>query len=43
MEGEISRPREMQAEVPHVLVLSPTLFNMYINDVPQTHGVHLAL
>jgi hypothetical protein len=22
-------------------VLSPTLFNMYINDVPQTHGVHL--
>jgi hypothetical protein len=24
-------------------VLSPTLFNMYINDAPQTHGVHLAL
>jgi hypothetical protein len=24
-------------------VLSPTLFTMYINDTPQTRGVHLAL
>jgi hypothetical protein len=22
---------------------APTIFNMYINDAPQTHGVHLAL
>jgi hypothetical protein len=43
VEGEMSAPREMQAVVPQRSVLSLTLFNMYINDVPQTHGVYLAL
>jgi hypothetical protein len=23
--------------------LSPTIFNLYINDAPQTHGVHQTL
>jgi hypothetical protein len=41
MEGEMSTPRVMQARVPQDSVLSPTLFNMYINDAPQTHGVNL--
>jgi hypothetical protein len=43
VEGEMSTPREMQAGVPQVSVLSPTFFNMYINYTPQTHGVHLTL
>jgi hypothetical protein len=30
VEGEISRPREMQAEMPQDYVLSPTLYSMYI-------------
>jgi hypothetical protein len=43
VEGEMSTPREMQEGVPQGSVLSPTLSNLYVNDAPQTHGVHLAL
>jgi hypothetical protein len=43
VEGEMSTPREMQAVVPQGSVFSPTLFNLYNNDAPQTRVVHLAL
>jgi hypothetical protein len=35
-------PRYMQARVPQGSVLSPTLYNLYI-DTPQAPGVNLAL
>jgi hypothetical protein len=35
VEGEMSTPREMQAGVPQVSVLSPTLFMLYINPFPS--------
>jgi hypothetical protein len=41
-EGEMSTPRIMKAGVPQESILSPTLFNMYVNDTPQAIGVHLA-
>jgi hypothetical protein len=43
VEGEISTPNLMQAGVHQVSVLSPTLYNMYRNDAPQTPGVFVAL
>jgi hypothetical protein len=40
----MSTPREMQAGVPQGSFLSPTLYNIYVNDPPhpQSQGVHLA-
>jgi hypothetical protein len=43
VEGEMSTPRKMRAGVSQGSVLSPTLYNKYINDATQTLGVHLAL
>jgi hypothetical protein len=43
VEGEMSKPREIQAGVPQSSVLSPILYNLYINDAPQTTGTQLGL
>jgi hypothetical protein len=43
VEGEISTPRDIQTGVSQGSVLSPTLYNTYIKDTPQTPGVYLGL
>jgi hypothetical protein len=42
-ESELSTPRDKQAGVPQISVLSPTLYSLYIYDAPQTPGVYLVL
>jgi retron-type reverse transcriptase len=39
VEGEMYTLREMRAGAPQGSVLSPTLYNMYINDPPPKHLV----
>jgi hypothetical protein len=43
IEGEMSAPRNIQAEVPQGSILSSTLYNIYINVTPQTPGIYLGL
>jgi hypothetical protein len=43
VEGKLSTPRYMQAGMPQGSVLSPTVYNLYINDTPKTPVVNLAL
>jgi hypothetical protein len=43
VESELSTPRDIKAGVPQDSILSPTLYNLYINDTPQTISVNLAL
>jgi hypothetical protein len=43
VESELSTLRDIQAGVPQGSVLSPTLYCLYVNDTPQTPGVHLGL
>jgi hypothetical protein len=42
-QGELSMPGDIQAEASQGSVLAPSLYSLYINDIPQTPGVYLAL
>jgi hypothetical protein len=42
VEGEMSTPRYMQAGVSQGSVLSPTLYNLYINDTPPNFQCKLS-
>jgi hypothetical protein len=42
-EGEMSVPRDIQAGVPQVSVLPPTLYSLRINDMTCTPAVYLGL
>jgi hypothetical protein len=37
VEGEMSTPREMRPGATQCSALSPTLYNMYVNDVPMMY------
>jgi hypothetical protein len=39
----MSAPRDIQAVAPHGSVLFPTVYSIYINDMPRTPGVYLGL
>jgi hypothetical protein len=43
VEGELSTPRYMEAGVRQGSALSPTIYNLYINDTLQATNLHLAL
>jgi hypothetical protein len=42
-EGEMSRPKNVQAGAPQGSILPLTLYSLCVNDTPQTHGVYLGL
>ncbi|GFU28496.1 RNA-directed DNA polymerase from mobile element jockey [Trichonephila clavipes] len=43
VENCLSSPRPVKSEIPQGSLLEPRLFNLYINDIPKTDNVHLAM